>query len=245
MRNTARETGTKAENFVKAFLEDHPVYQARIEHGAGETWHNVISRARMDSGDIHGPHTAIEVKARRSYSENDLLEEAEHKGYCSGRRLWLLVYKAPGYGAKRVGMWHALTTVEHLLSPDGWGITPQVMSSSEFVAQLPDLVRTQAVVQSAATSPVYEGNLGPHTAAELLCTPRVTSRAQVRDALLAQSELRASGHRPPLAFVISPRRGKAGPASKPVPPEKWFAYSRFWHFRDALEAVGAMPPRGQ
>jgi hypothetical protein len=242
MANRAKAKGTFAENCVRDHLQSR--YADRVANGAGHVWHNVTQGGAKDTGDILGPHTAIEVKNYSNPPESALLDNAQGKGVQSGMRHWFLVYKAKGRGERRVGEWHALTTVGHLMSPAGWGLGPRECSAQDFLVRLPELCASRVEIAADFTAPAY-GEQFPQRpwTARLICSNFMARRQVRRDEFLsAHRESAGLTSAMEVPFVVSPRSEPA-PGGKAVmrPAKDWYAYAKFDDFIHALEAVGVMP----
>lgn len=242
MSNRAKVKGTFAEVCVQDYLRDRD--HLRFAFGAGHAWKRVGMRGSKDEGDIHGPHTAIEVKNHATVKENDILNNAEGKGRAAGTRYWFLVYKAQGRGSQRVGEWHGLTTVGHLLDAAGWGIVPSMMTAETFLGTLPDLCKVGTTVEAGFTAPAYGEEFPEHPwGVDLLCAGFQKQRHEKRNALLddhARSALLTTQRRVP--FVISPRSEPGADGKMHLrPTSDWFAYAKFSDFANALEGVGVLP----
>lgn len=238
MANRNGAKGTMAETAVTEFLRSRCASgYPRADHHLPSAWARIRARGTRDEGDVRGPHTAIEVKNYRRFDEceNALLDEAETKGREAASRLWFLAAKPAGKGLRSVHLWHAETTLGHLLDPNGWSVTPDEMSRDEFYAALPTLCKQHATVAATVTNPIDP--LTPPMPIDLVCISALRLRQRARiDALMRHKEATvATESRIPV--VVSLRSVPEGLR----PPAESYAYTTLGWMADLLAAVGELP----
>lgn len=206
-------------------------------HPARDAIERSRSKGVNDVGDISAvPYTMIECKNSKA-SESTLLDNAEWKSENSGRPMWWLTKKEPGYGANNAHLWNGMCTVEGLFK--GYALTPVRVDGTEYpltIADVPQACRDGLVIDARIDARFQFQEPSGHPWTVRLIFANFMQKASVlRRELISEPGLFFE----PLAeerlipIVIYPRTGRE--------PNQWYAWTLVAGMVRMLETVGSTP----